>query len=47
MIGLVIGITGIGLPWVAVGRRWPITRTWVTVFAVIVADAIALAVMLV
>ena len=47
VIGLVIGITGIGLPWVAVGRRWPITRTWVTVFAVIVADAIALAVMLV
>lgn len=46
VIGLVIGITGIGLPWVAVGRRWPITRTWVAVFAVIVADVIALAVML-
>jgi hypothetical protein len=44
-LGLVIGITGMGLPWLALGRRWPITRTWVTVFSVIVADAIALSVM--
>jgi hypothetical protein len=45
VLGLVVGIPGMVLPWLAVGRRWPIPRTWFTVFAVIVADAIALTLM--
>jgi hypothetical protein len=44
-LGLAIGVPGMVLPWVAVGRKWPISRTWTTVFAVIVVDAIALTVM--
>ncbi len=44
-LGLVVGVPGMVLPWLAVGRKWPIPRTWFTVLAVIVVDVVVLATM--
>ena len=44
-VGLGIGVPGIVLPWLSVGRRWPIPKVWVTVLAVMAADLAALSLM--
>ena len=44
-VGLLVGVPGIVLPWLSVGRRWRIPKVWVTVLAVIVADLAALVLM--
>ena len=45
VIGLVVGVPGLVLPWLSVGRRWSIPTVWVTVLAVIAADVAALVAM--
>jgi hypothetical protein len=44
-VGLVVGGAGIVLPWLAVGRRWPILTTWTIVFGVFVVDLALLTLM--
>jgi hypothetical protein len=44
-VGFLVGIPGVVLPWLSVGRRWAIPTVWVTVLAVIAADLAALALM--
>ena len=45
VVGLVVGIPGIVLPWLSVGRRWRIPTVWMVVLAVIAADVAALVLM--
>jgi hypothetical protein len=45
VVGLVVGGAGIVLPWLAVGKRWPILTTWMTVLTVVVVDLALLTLM--
>jgi hypothetical protein len=45
IVGLAVGVPGIVLPWLAVGKRWPIPRVWMTLLGVYVVDLAALTLM--
>lgn len=45
VLGLAVGVPGILLPWLSVGRKWSIPTVWATVLAVLAADIAALVVM--
>jgi hypothetical protein len=44
-VGVVVGVPGIALPWLSVGRKWSIPTVWVSVSAVIVVDLATLTLM--
>jgi hypothetical protein len=45
VVGVLVGVPGIVLPWLSVGRKWAVPKMWATVLAVIVADLAALTLM--
>ena len=45
VVGLLVGVPGMVLPWLAAGRKWSVPTRWATVVAVIAADAVAMTLM--